>query len=42
LTIENGLRLIVANLGSGETGLLGELELAQAQVGHLLQIISVE
>jgi hypothetical protein len=42
LTIENGVRLIVANLELDGTGLLDELELARSQVEHLLQIIPVE
>lgn len=42
LTIENGVRLIVANLELDGTGLLDELDLARSQVEHLLQIIPVE
>ena len=42
LTIENGVRLIVANLEFPGAGLLDELELARSQVEHLLQLIPTE
>jgi hypothetical protein len=39
VTIENGIRLIVANLEFSEGGLLQELELAQSQVLGLIRAI---
>lgn len=39
VTIENGIRLVVANLGMSEGGLLEELESAQSRVQELLRII---
>ena len=42
LRIENGVRLIVANLEYAGTGLLDELELARSQVEHLLRLIPIE
>lgn len=42
LRIENGLRLIVANLDTSGDGLLSELELARSQVERLLQRILPE
>jgi len=40
--IENGVRLVVANLKYPGTGLLDELESVRSQVEHLLEMISTE
>lgn len=42
IRIENGVRLMVANLENAEIGLLDELEQARSQVEQLLQIIPAE
>jgi hypothetical protein len=42
LTVENGFRLIVANLEYEKGGLLKNLETAQSQVESLLQIIPAD
>lgn len=42
LTVENGFRLVVANLDYESGGLLKELETAQSQVEALLQIIPAD
>jgi hypothetical protein len=39
LRVENGMRLIVANLGSPGTGLMDQLETARSQVEQLLEMI---
>lgn len=42
LTIENGMRLLVANLRFPQAGLLSELEAARSQVESLLELIPAE
>ena len=42
IRIENGLRLVVINIGSGGGGLIGQLEFARSQVEGILELISEE
>ena len=42
LRIENGVRLVVANLEMSGSGLLDQLDLVRSQVEHLLQVIPTE